>query len=405
MKRKSVTILICCAALSLVAGCGGTKDGSGTDTEAVSLEESTESGTGFSTASSAITYNVDDYVTLGDYMDVEITLNEADYQVTDEKVNEYVDQMLVYSGAYVPDESKTVVEAGDVVDVNYVGKKDGVAFDGGTAENQIIDTGSNSSPSTGSGYIEGFSDGLIGVSVGETVDWDVTFPEDYQSEELKGQAVTFTFTVNHIVKAVTRESLDDSYVKENFGTDTVEAFYADVRNFLEQQAQQGREADIRSKVIEAVVAKCTVNSFPEGLVEARLEEYVEGFQAQYCSDGTDFSEFLMSNYNVTEEEFRSQNKTYLEQNLTEELVFEAIVKNENISFDQEAYDTYIANIVSNGSFASEEALYENYGPDAESGKAYLQKVYLENEACTLIADHAKITEAATDTEAAASTEE
>ena len=362
-------------------------------------EESTEISA--SGSSVDITYDVMDHVTLGDYMNVDVTLNESDYQITEDAVNSYVDQMIASVKPYVPDESKTVVEKGDVVDVNYVGKKDGVAFDGGSAENQLIDTEANANAAAGSGYIDGFSDGLIGAKVGDTVDSDVTFPEDYGNEELNGQTVTFTFTVNAICKAVTRESMDDAYALENFQLQNTEEVYATANTELEQQMETQKESDIRARVIEAVSKVCTVNSLPEGLLETRVEEYIENFCAYYCADGTDLNEFLQSSYGTTEEEFREQNRTYMEESLRQELIFEAIAENEKLEVDQEGYDTYISNIVANG-YGSEEALYESLGSTKEVGENYFHKVYLENKACDLIAKQAKVTytKGEEDTEAA-----
>lgn len=390
MKRKITAILIACMAMTAAAGCGSqveNAENSETGTE-MPVEEDTQAGA--STASIDIAYNVMDYVTLGDYMNVEVTLNESDYQITEDTVNSYVDQMIAGTKPYVPDESKTVVEKGDIVDVNYVGKKDGVAFDGGSADNQLIDTGTNTNAQMGNGYIEGFSDGLIGANVGDTVDSDVTFPEDYGNEELNGQTVTFTFTVNAICKAVTRETMDDAYALENFQAQNVAEVYANANTDLEQQMETKKETDIRSAVIEAVLNVCTVNSFPEGLLETRLEEYVESFRSYYCGDETDLGEFLQSSYGITEEEFRSENMTYLEKNLRQEMVFDAIAENEKLELDQEGYDTYISKIVSTG-YGSEDALYESLGASRESGENYFHKVYLENKACDMIVKQAKVT--------------
>ena len=149
MKRKSVAVLFVCTAIALTAGCGN-KPGNTTGTEA--LTEGTE--TGNPNASINIEYNVDDYVKLGDYKNVEVTLNEADYVVNDDSVKSYVEQMVSYYSPYQADDSKKTVEQGDVVNVDYVGKKDGEAFDGGSAENQLIDTATNSNPVMGNGFIE-----------------------------------------------------------------------------------------------------------------------------------------------------------------------------------------------------------------------------------------------------------
>lgn len=408
MKRKITAILIACMAMTAAAGCGSKAENAETGTE-IPTESNLQEGV--STPSIDITYDVMDYVTLGDYMNVEVTLNESDYQITEDAVNNYVDQMIAGNKPYVTDESKTVVEKGDIVDVNYVGKKDGVAFDGGSADNQLIDTEANANAEMGNGYIEGFSDGLIGATVGDTVDSDVTFPEDYGNEELNGQTVTFTFTVNGICKAVTRETMDDAYAVENFQVQNVAEVYANANTDLEQQMESQKESDIRAAVIEAVTNVCTVNSFPEGLLETRLEEYIESFRSYYCADGTDLEEFLQSSYGITEEEFRSENMTYLETNLRQEMIFDAIAENEKLELDQEGYDTYISNIVANG-YGSEDALYESLGASRESGENYFHKVYLENKACDMIAQQAKVTytkqeetEAADSTEAAQSTEE
>lgn len=387
MKRKITAILIACMAITAAAGCGDKPKNGQTDTEVLTETETQE---GASVSSIDIPYDAMDYVTLGDYKNVEVRLNEDDYQITEETVNSYVDQMIAGVKPYVPDESKTVVEKGDVVDVNYVGKKDGVAFDGGSAENQLIDTEANASATMGTGYIEGFSDGLIGAKVGDTVDSEVTFPEDYQSEELKGQKVTFTFTVNAICKAVTRESMDDAYAAENFQVQNTAEVYTKANTELKQQMQTKKESDIRTAVIEAVSKVCTVDSLPEGIVDARLEEYMESFRSYYCADGRDLNEFLQSSQGITEEEFRAQNRTYLEENLKQELIFEAVAEKEKLEFDQEGYDTYISNIVANG-YESEDALYESLGSSKEAGENYFHKVYLENKACDMIAKQAKVT--------------
>lgn len=391
MKKKTVVLLLCMA-MAMSFGCGSKNNNNAAEsTEAVAETEevnATTAATSF--VSTDIEYDVNDYVKLGDYKNVEVTLNSADYVVDDAAINDYADQLITYYAPYVVDETKTVVEQGDVVNVNYVGKKDGVAFDGGSAEDQLIDTASNTNATSQSGYIEGFSDGLVGAKVGDTIDSEVTFPEDYQSEELKGQTVTFTFTVNSIQKKVTREGLDDAFVSENFQVANVDEFYSNIRTTLEQQAETTRESDLRNAIIEKVTADSTVE-FPEGLLEARVEEYIDGFQGQYCTDGTSLEDFLQANYGMTEEQFRTQTNEYLQETLTQELVFEAVAKAENIEFNQEEYDQYVSSLVSSGGFESTDALYEVYGPTKESGEKYLKKIYLCNKASTSVSDMAKVT--------------
>ena len=140
----------------------------------------------------------------------------------DQKVKDYFKQMFDnYGPFYTADPDKTTVEEGDIVNVDYVGKLDGTAFNGGTAQNQNIDVYQNAS-ATGTGYIDGFTDGLKGASVGDVIDCDVTFPDDYGNTDLAGKAVVFTFTVNSIQKEMTIDDVDDAFAKEQFQVDTVD---------------------------------------------------------------------------------------------------------------------------------------------------------------------------------------
>ncbi len=411
--KKKLVVLFLCLAMTAFAGCGEKNENAaaeGTETAAIEVEETETAAKseGASVNSTDIEYDVNDYVTLGDYMNVEVTLNPDTYVVDDTAIKGYADQMIAYYNPFTVDESKTTVEKGDIVEVDYVGKKDGEAFDGGSAEGVYIDTATNTDASQGTGYIEGFSDGLIGANVGDTVDCEVTFPDNYSAETLKGQTVTFTFTIHSINTKMTSENIDDAFVKENFELDTVDDYFADVKAYLEQQAQLQKDTDIRNGVIDAVIAKCTVDTLPEGLAEARTEEYIDGFVSQYCTDGTTLDDFLMKNYYTTEEDFRAQTAELMQENIKQELIFEAIVKAENIEFDQADFDTYMDNLVANGGFASKEEVYSTYGPNAEDGEVYLKNIYLQNKACNMITEKATINyeEAEESTESVAeSTEE
>ena len=124
MKRKMITLLCACFAVMAVAGCG---DSAESETEAA-LSTQMEEEAGNSAVSLSLSYDAKDYVTLGDYMGLQVSLQESDYEMTEEMVNNYVDQQISYYKPFLPDDSKTVVEKGDIVDVNYVGKKDGEAL-------------------------------------------------------------------------------------------------------------------------------------------------------------------------------------------------------------------------------------------------------------------------------------
>lgn len=384
MKKKIVLLLLCMICI-VPAGCG--KESS--DKNAVEGTETAGAKSGVN--STDIQYDVNDYVTLGDYKDVEVTIgNESDYEVTEDKINDYVSQLISYYCPYVEDSTKTEIGENDVVDVDYVGKKDGEAFEGGSAQHQMIDVANNCN-ATGKrdGFIEGFTDGLKGAKVGDTIDSNVTFPENYQSPELAGQEVTFTFTVNSVQKPVTPETMDDAIAKEYFEEDTKDAFMESVKKALESQAENAKQSDIRMKVIDAVTEKCEIKELPEGLLDARVEEYIAGFEKTYCTNGTTLEEYV-KNSGSTIEEFRKEITENMENNIKQEMVFEAIAEKEDISFDEDEYNTYVSNLVQNGGFKDVDTVYETYGADKESGEKYIRKVYLQNKACQNIADGAKV---------------
>ncbi len=169
-----------------------------------------------------IEYDVKDYVKLGDYKGIEVTV-EGQYEYTDEGFDQYMNEQLLDMGLYAEDKSKTKVEEDSIVNVDYVGSKDDVPFDNGSAEDQNIDI-KNNGAAGGGGYIPGFSEGLVGHSVGEEVAYDVKFPDDYGNKDLAGQTVVFTFQINYIAKPIEKTSeLTDEIVSKYFAPQTPSA--------------------------------------------------------------------------------------------------------------------------------------------------------------------------------------
>lgn len=144
--------------------------------------------------------DVSKYVTIGEYKG--LTLDNTVEAVTDDMVDGRIKEELQNKAEEVTEGS---VQNGDVVTINYVGTKDGVAFDGGTANNYELTIGSGT-------FIDGFEDGIIGMKKGETKDLDLTFPEEYSSEELAGQEVVFKVTLQSFKRA---PELTDTWVAKN----------------------------------------------------------------------------------------------------------------------------------------------------------------------------------------------
>ena len=384
MKKKAVALLLCVSMMMTLNACGKTNKDNTQGTETVA-----ETETEVIPSSADITYDAGDYVSLGDYMNMEVTLDK-DYQVTDDMVKNYVNNNVIANYPYYVESDKTVVENGDVANIDYEGLLDGEAFDGGTAQDYDLEIGSGS-------FIDVFEDGLIGAEVGKETDLNLTFPEDYGNSDLAGKEVVFKVTVNAIKEKqdITYDTLTDEYVtylsdKLGASYETVNDLTSDIRTYLEEQANSSRTQAIRSAVIAKLPEVCTVNALPDGLLDARMQEYLKKFEDTYCKDTT-LEDYLSSTYNTTVDDFKTQVQSEIETELDTQLILEAIAAVENIEFDEDGFNSYVSSLLSSYGYDSEDALYENYAQTAEDGKAYLQTIYLCNKALDRVIENTNVT--------------
>lgn len=388
MKKKMVLFLAAACALALMGGCGDTssnaqKENTEESTQAGDTEEKEEDGTeasGSSGTASSVEYDASDYVDVGEYKGLKITLGT--YDVTDEEVKSNIESML-YNYPDYEDLDKDTVEDGDTVNIDYEGLKDGVAFDGGTAQGAYLEIGSGS-------FIEGFEEGLVGKKVGEKVSLDLTFPETYQNTELAGQAVVFHVTINKIVKKIdmTYDKLTDEYVADNFsaqGYENVEDFKKGIKEQLETNNESTKAMDIQEAIFDKLAETCKVKGFPDGLLEKSVAEYIEQFKAGLQSNyGMELEEYLES-LGTSEDDFNKQAEEYMQTSLTNQLILEAIAKKEKIDVDEEGLSEYKQGIVSDYGYESEEALVEQYGEE------YVKTAYLTTKTLEMITEAADIT--------------
>lgn len=330
MKKKFAWLLAAFGILGMLAGCGK-EDGTVKD----------ETG---------------QYVTLGDYQNMEVELAKS--EVTEEDIAAYVSSMIASNPAYetLP---KTVVEDGDTVDIDYEGKRDGVAFEGGTAKGSKLVIGSKS-------FIDGFESGLVGANVGETRTLDLTFPDPYKNNpDLAGKPVVFTVTVNAIVQKqdMSYETLTDEYVSANLGYDTVQAMKDGVKESLTSQKESSAESDKRTAILSKLRELCVVNSLPEGLLDERVAKYrtqVEAMcQEQYSMELAAYLESI----NQTEEDFLKEVTDYMKENIEVELILTAVARAEGVEADEEGLKDYVDKMVAYYSFEDAQGLYDEYGED------------------------------------------
>ncbi len=264
-------------------------------------------------------YTATDYVTVGEYKGLNIVVEPKD--VSDADVESSVNAEIQAKELY---ETEGTVEDGDLVNIDYEGKKDGVAFAGGTAQGADLKIGSDS-------FIDGFEDGLIGVKVGETVDLNLTFPEDYPSEDLAGQAVVFTVTVNYIVPELTDDLAavlsEEAYV-------TADSYRESVRETL---ASEDQRFQVYNEIMTQVYNTCTVNDYPQELVDFAMASIKNSYIQAAQESGMSLSD-LVAAYGMTEEQFDEVLLQNIKGSLQQELILKAIAETEGITVSDEEYE-------------------------------------------------------------------
>ena len=392
MKKRMIALLLCMTTVFAMTGCG---NGSQKGTEAATESSVQETYNGPSSAQMDI--DLSKQVTkLADYKGIDVTITE-DYDVTDEQVNERTLALLNYrgvKGAEVTD--RDTVQDGDLVLVDYTGYHNNEAFDGGSATDVMIDVSNNCEATQQTGYIDGFSDGLIGAKVGEETSSDVKFPDEYSNNpDLAGEMTTFKFKVKGIYKALTLDDLTDAQVKENFSDaqiETKEDLIKNVRAMMESQASSSKSQDTVNKVQTYMLDNSEV-TIPDEYLEARLAEYQAQYTRDNVGDTQTLEEYLQAN-NTTLADMQKTWKTSLEKQIKLEFIFDRIAELEGLEIDQGKYEQFIDYIISSGNseLSTEASIYDYYGNgNKEDGKKNLKRLYLTNDALSFVVENANVT--------------
>lgn len=389
MKKRLVALLLCVTVVLSMTACGDSAKDAVDNTEGT---EDISTEIPMPTADLAKhQYQYSDYVTLCDYSAIPVELSES-YETTDADVEAYIQSIMEYYGPfYTADETKTVVAEGDIVNVDYVGKLDGEAFSGGSAEDQLLDVSGNCSVD-GSAFIDGFTTGILGAEVGTEVDCDVTFPEEYHNADLAGKAVVFTFTVNSIQKEVTYEEMDDAFVLSNFGAESVAEFYTSIRDGLTEENEYYKMQDGNADIQQYLIDNCEVD-IPADYLADLLVAYRNMFIWQYCdSDETQLEEYLSTNYGYTLEETEEEWNEYFTQLIKLEFILGAIADEMGLELDQEAYEESIADYMEYYGLDSAEPVYQSYGyGDVVYGEAQVKNMHVQSDLLEKLMETAIVT--------------
>lgn len=264
-------------------------------------------------------------VNLGKYKGVKV--EKADTEVTEEEVAAKINQERE-SNARNVEVTDRPVKDGDMTVLDFEGFVDGTAFEGGKGENYPLTIGSGA-------FIPGFEEQLVGAEIGEEVEVNVTFPEDYQAEELKGKAAVFKCTIKEIKEKELPE-LDDEFASEVSEFDTLAEYKADVRAKLTAEKVKEAKDAKEAAVIEAIVNDSEME-IPEAMLATQQRQMVDEFAQRIQMQGLSLDQYFQitgSTYDKMIEQVRPQ----AEKRIKSRLVLEEVVKAEKIEASEEDYE-------------------------------------------------------------------
>lgn len=269
-------------------------------------------------------------VKLGEYKDLAVEV-EASKEVTDEEVDAKIERERQNLAELVVKEDAAV--EGDTVVIDFVGSVDGVEFDGGKGENFSLELGSGQ-------FIPGFEDQLVGTKAGETKNVEVTFPEDYQAEDLAGKAATFVTTV-HEVKSKEVPALDDELAKDiDEEVETLDELKAKYRKELEAAKEIAFDDAVEGAAIELAVANAEIVELPEEMVHDEVHRAMNEFMGNMQRQGIS-PEMYFQLTGTTQEDLHKQYESEADKRVKTNLVIEAIAKAEGFEATDEEIEKEI----------------------------------------------------------------
>lgn len=361
MKKKLVCLIAALLAVNVAAGCG-------TEKAQTALKD----------------MKVDKYVTLGEYKQLAVTV--APVSVDEEQANilaneAYMSAVSMENGGI----TDRAVENGDTVIIDYEGKRDGVAFAGGTAQGASLAIGSGQ-------FIDGFEEGLIGVMPGETVDLNLTFPEEYKNNpDLAGAEVVFTVTVHYIQPT---EMTDDAVVAALGidGVDTVDGLIQYAKDYLYEQETSSYDNRVRMAVLDAFMENCVFEKLPDNMVK----EYQQLLRENIVLEAQAYSNY--SGYSIDAETYAQQAygyesldafvEDYSQEYVRQNLAMQAVANLENLNLDDEELETRLQKYAIESGYGTVEEFI------GDTPKEDFREYFMNTDVMDFLVDNAVITESA-----------
>lgn len=334
MKKKMMAVLMLLCATAIVTGCGKNNI-TIADLKDVEAEK---------------------YVTLPDYKNLQVEQPEK-VEITDAYVKSYINNRV--NAVSDLHELTGTVENGDVVNIDYAGTIDGTAFQGGTAQGQLLEIGSGS-------FIDGFEDGLIGANVGETKQLSLKFPDNYRSADVAGKDCIFAVKINYILSELTDENVN----LVDPGYQSVETYWEDAKNNLIEFTEYQYERTLKTSIASNLIAGSTYQEIPESLIEDYKSSLRTDFENEAERAGMSLEEYMENAYYTSADSIDEEIGTIAEWCAKEGLALQAIAGKEGISVSDEEVDAAIAEYTAAVGDAGEELEKENVRENLLHEKVY-----------------------------------
>ena len=308
-------------------------------------------------------------VKLGAYKGIKV--RKAEYNVKDADVEAELSRLQERNSRLAEVEGRAA-ENGDTATIDFSGSVNGEKFAGGTAENYDLVLGSGS-------FIPGFEEQVVGMNVGESKDVNVKFPDDYQAEELKGKDAVFAVTL-HKLRRKGLPEVNDEFIKDAAGAESVEAYKKETRERLEKQAKERGDAETENNLVKAVTDNAEVE-IPDAMIESEMDNMVRS--AEYRL-GMQYGGMKLADYlrymGTDVASFREGYREQAKENVKSRLVVEAIIKAEGLKAEESDVDEKIEELAK----AAEKTVEEYKKDVTDSQREYLAEDVVINKLLDLL---------------------
>lgn len=293
-------------------------------------------------------------VKLGEYKGIKF--EKVEYNVKDADVEDALKRLQERNSRLVAVEDRPA-EKGDTVVIDYSGSVNGVKFEGGTAEKQNLELGSNS-------FIPGFEDQVVGMNVGEERDISVKFPEDYHAEDLKGKDAVFHIVLHEIKKKELPE-ITDEFIKDADGAESVEAYKAETKKRMQEANDRRADRELEDKIVKTITEKAETE-IPDALVENQIDRMVQEMEYRLMYQGLRLEDYLKY-AKMSMEDYRKGYEAQARELVKQQLVIEKIIETEKI----EATDEDVEKKIEEDAKARDKSV-EEYKKEVEGRTEYLK---------------------------------